>query len=253
MTTSRDHARALKDLHRQRPLVLPTVWDAWSAQLAVDAGFAALTIGSHPLADSRGADDGEDMTFDEVLAAVGPIIAAVEVPVSVDLEAGYGQEPAQLVAGLIDVGAAGLNLEDTVHSEGGRLRSTEEHAAYIAGLREAADDVGVALVINGRTDLFARAEDKHAVLDQAVARLQALVAAGADTVYPVKIQDDDDLIAAVVEAIDVPVNITAHPAKHTLERLTRLGVGRVTFGPLFQAALGDHARELLSGWTADPH
>lgn len=253
MTSSRDRARALKDLHQQRPLVLPTVWDAWSAQLAVDAGFAALTIGSHPLADSRGADDGEDMTYDEVLAAVAPIIAAVAVPVSVDLESGYGQEPARLVAGLIAVGGAGLNLEDTVHSEGGRLRSTDEHAAYIASLREAADGADVPLVINGRTDLFARAEDKHAVLDEAIARLQALVAAGADTVYPVKIQDDDDLIAAIVAAIDVPVNITAHPAKHTLQRLTDLGVGRVTFGPLFQAALGDHARDLLTSLTTDQH
>jgi len=250
MTSSRDRAQALKELHRDRPLVLPTVWDAWSARLAADAGFRALTIGSHPLADSRGAEDGEAMSFDEVLGAVAPIIAAVDVPVSVDLESGYGQDPARLVAGLIEVGGAGLNLEDTVHSEGGRLRDADEHAAFIGGVRAAADDAGVPLVINGRTDLFARADDPHAVLDEAIARLQALVAAGADTVYPVKIQDDDDLIAAVVAAIEVPVNITAHPAKHTLERLTRLGVGRVTFGPLLQAALGDHARELLSRWTA---
>ncbi len=87
-------AEALSELHaRHRPLVLPTVWDAWSAKTAVEAGFAALTIGSHPLADSRGAADHEGQSFAEVIEAVRPIIAAVNVPVSVDLEAGYGQDP----------------------------------------------------------------------------------------------------------------------------------------------------------------
>ncbi|MFB7075325.1 isocitrate lyase/phosphoenolpyruvate mutase family protein, partial [Streptomyces sp. NPDC056290] len=86
-----ERAQRLKQLHAQhKPLVLPTVWDVWSARTAVAAGFPALTIGSHPLADSRGADDHEGQTFEEVLAAVRPIIATVDVPVSVDLEAGYG-------------------------------------------------------------------------------------------------------------------------------------------------------------------
>jgi 2-methylisocitrate lyase-like PEP mutase family enzyme len=244
------NAQKLKQLHAsQRPLVLPTVWDAWSAHVAAGAGFCALTIGSHPLAASRGAEDGENQPLEEVLAAVRPIIAAVDVPISVDLEAGYGREPAELIAGLVEVGGVGLNLEDTVHSDGGRLRSTDEHSAYIAGLRAAADDAGVPIVINGRTDLFRRAgEDKAGVLEEAIARLQSLVAAGADAVYPVAIQDDDDLIAAVVEAVSVPVNITAHPAKHTLERFKSLGVCRVTYGPLLQYALADHAKQLLSHW-----
>ncbi|MEV4419056.1 isocitrate lyase/phosphoenolpyruvate mutase family protein [Patulibacter sp. NPDC049589] len=243
------NAQRLKELHGAGgTLVLPTVWDVWSAKVAAGAGFDALTIGSHPLADSRGGKDNEGQTLEEVLAAVRPIIAAVDVPISVDLESGYGASPADLIAGLIEAGGAGLNLEDTVHSEGGRLRTTEEHAAYIGGLRAAADDAGVAIVVNGRTDLFARAEDRASVLDEAIERLQALVAAGADTVYPVAIHGDDDLIAAVVEAIDVPVNITAHPGKHTLERLQKLGVGRVSYGPLLQAALTEHTQELLARW-----
>ncbi|NEE19420.1 isocitrate lyase/phosphoenolpyruvate mutase family protein, partial [Streptomyces sp. SID7499] len=106
--TTVERAQRLKQLHADhKPLVLPTVWDVWSARTAADAGFPALTIGSHPLADSRGADDREGQTFEEVLAAVGPIIAAVDVPVSVDLESGYGQKPADLVAGLIEVGGVG--------------------------------------------------------------------------------------------------------------------------------------------------
>ncbi|WP_188780488.1 isocitrate lyase/PEP mutase family protein [Marmoricola endophyticus] len=244
-------ARTLADLHaRHTPLVLPTVWDAWSARTAVDAGFEALTIGSHPLADSRGAADHEGQSFREVVEAVKPIVAAVDVPVSVDLEAGYGQSPEVLVDGLLEAGGVGLNIEDTVHSEGGRLRSVEEHAAYVAGLRAAAEAAGVPVWINGRTDLFGTVEDRASVLDEAVARLQRLVEAGADSVYPVLIHEDDDLISAVVSALDVPVNITAHPVKHDLARYARLGVGRVSFGPLLQAALTDSMTDMVAGWRA---
>jgi 2-methylisocitrate lyase-like PEP mutase family enzyme len=241
-------AARLKALHATRPLVLPTVWDAWSARVAEGLGFTALTIGSHPLADALGSEDGEHLELEQVLAAVRPIIASVAVPVSVDLESGYGHPPADLVAGLIDVGAAGLNIEDTVHREGRRVRSAEEHAAYVAGLREAADAAGVPLVINGRTDLFMHAEDKHAVLDEAIARLRGLVEAGADTVYPVRVQSDDDLVAAVCAAMPVPVNVTAHPVDDSLEHLAGLGVGRITFGPRLQAALTDYSREIEARW-----
>lgn len=242
-------AERLTELHAERqPLVLPTIWDAWSAQLAVDAGFEALTVGSHPLADSRGSSDGEAQTFEEVIEAVRPIIAAVDVPVSVDLESGYGQQPADLIAGLLDAGGVGLNVEDTVHSEGGRVRSAKEHADYIAGLRSAADDAGVKVWVNGRTDLFLHADDPAAVADEAIERLQALVASGADSVYPVRIQDSDELITAVVDAIDAPVNSTAHPVKHDLDRFRSLGVGRITYGPLLQSALTDAATEMLTKW-----
>jgi 2-methylisocitrate lyase-like PEP mutase family enzyme len=242
-------AATLGELHRRhRPLVLPTVWDVWSARTAVDAGFAALTIGSHPLADSRGASDHEGQTLEEVVAAVRPITAAVDVPVSVDLESGYGQSPADLIAGLLEAGGVGLNVEDTVHSEGGRLRTTQEHADYVAGLRAAADAAGVPVWINGRTDLFIHAPDAATTADEAIERLQALVAAGADSVYPVRIQDDDALITKIVTAMPVPVNCTAHPVKHDLPRFTRLGVGRITYGPLLQSALTEAMQTLITPW-----
>ncbi|WP_221357993.1 isocitrate lyase/PEP mutase family protein [Streptomyces beigongshangae] len=245
-----ERARRLKQLHAEyKPLVLPTVWDAWSARTAADAGFPALTVGSHPLAESRGAEDHEGQTFEEVLAAVRPIVAAVDVPVSVDLEAGYGQKPADLIAGLVEAGGVGLNIEDTVHSDGGRVRSTQEHASYVAGLRAAADDAGVPVWINGRTDLFAHAEDASGVLDEAIERLRAMEQAGADSVYPVSIQDDDDLLVAVTGAVAVPVNSTAHPVKHDLERFRRLGVGRITYGPLLQLAMTDAMKDTLKPWA----
>ncbi|MGW2211648.1 isocitrate lyase/PEP mutase family protein [Streptomyces sp. NPDC001781] len=250
LNTTIERARRLKKLHAEyKPLVLPTVWDVWSARTAAGAGFPALTIGSHPLADSRGAEDHEGQTFEEVLAAVRPIAAAVDVPVSVDLEAGYGQEPADLVAGLIEAGGVGLNLEDTVHSDGGRVRDTKEHAAYVAGLRAAADKAGVPVWVNGRTDLFLHADDPATVLDEAIERLRAMEQAGADSVYPVGIQDDDDLLVSVTGAVSIPVNSTAHPVKHDLDRFRRLGVGRVTYGPLLQIALTDTMKDMLGPWA----
>ncbi|HJT90547.1 MAG TPA: isocitrate lyase/phosphoenolpyruvate mutase family protein, partial [Mycobacterium sp.] len=95
-------ADALLALHQPgNPVFLPTVWDAWSAKLAVEAGFVALTIGSHPLADSIGKADQEGMTFDDVLTRVKQITAAVDVPVSVDIESGYGEAPTRLIEGLL--------------------------------------------------------------------------------------------------------------------------------------------------------
>ena len=242
-------AARLKELHATtKPLVLPTVWDCWSARVAVDAGFTALTIGSHPLSAANTCSSSRCSPSSEPSAAVRPIIASVDVPVSVDLESGYGHPPADLVAGLVDVGAAGLNVEDTLHREGGRMRTADEHATYVAGVREAADAAGVPLVVNGRTDLFMHADDKRAVLDEAIARLRGLVEAGADTVYPVRVQSDDALVEAVCRAMPVPVNVTAHPVTDSLAHLAGLGVGRITFGPRLQAALTDYSREIESRW-----
>ncbi|WP_420037199.1 isocitrate lyase/PEP mutase family protein [Streptomyces sp. cg28] len=248
--TTVERARRLRQLHADhRPLVLPTVWDVWSARTAAAAGFPALTIGSHPLADSRGAEDHEGQTFEEVLAAARSIVAAVDIPVSVDLESGYGQEPAALIEGLVAVGGVGLNVEDTVHSDGGRVRDTAEHAGYISGLRAAADDLGIPVWVNGRTDLFLHADKAADVLDAAIERLRAMEEAGADSVYPVRIQDDDDLLTAVIGAVGVPVNSTAHPVKHDLDRFRRLGVGRITYGPLLQAAMTDAMKDMLGPWA----
>src|SRR5690242_13988571 len=104
-----ERARAFLALHQPgNPVVLPTVWDAWSATLAVKAGFAALTVGSHPVADSIGKPDNEGMTFDDLLTRVGQITAAVDVPVSADIESGYGEPADRLIGGLLDAGAVGL-------------------------------------------------------------------------------------------------------------------------------------------------
>ncbi|MCV7011885.1 isocitrate lyase/PEP mutase family protein [Mycolicibacterium madagascariense] len=245
----RQRAATLKALHVPgNPAILPTVWDAWSAQLAVDAGFAALTAGSHPVADSVGKPDGEGMSFDELLARVAQITGAVDVPLSVDVESGYGETPQRLIEGLLSVGAVGLNIEDTVHREGKRLRSPEEHAALVGELRAAADAAGVHVVVNARTDLFIR-EDGDAAdrVDRAIARLTLAAEAGADSLYPVD-RHDDATMRRLTSELPLPVNAIALPDQDDPASFGPLGVGRISFGPFLQRALSGHAETLLARW-----
>ncbi|MCW2784656.1 MAG: isocitrate lyase/phosphoenolpyruvate mutase family protein [Marmoricola sp.] len=242
-------AQALLALHQPGdPGVLPTVWDAWSARTAVQAGFSGLTVGSHPLADSIGRPDGEGMTFVELTTRVTQITEAVEVPVSVDIESGYGESATTLINGLLAAGAVGLNIEDTVHSDGGRMRTSEEHAALIGELRAAADTAGVHLVINARTDTFKNQvgpEDER--VDLAIARMIACAEAGADSLYPVGFHDEETL-ARICAALPLPVNAIANPVDGDLAMYARAGAGRISFGPLWQMALAKTSAEWLGRW-----
>ncbi|MGN7778624.1 isocitrate lyase/PEP mutase family protein [Mycolicibacterium sp. 22603] len=242
-------ADALLALHRPGdPAILPTVWDAWSAKTVVEAGFTALTVGSHPVADSVGKPDGEGMSYDDLVTRVAQITGAVDVPISVDIESGYGESAARLIEGLLSAGAVGLNIEDTVHSEGGRIRSDEDHAALIGDLRKAADAAGVHVVINARTDLFLRqVGDEADRFDRAVHKLRLAAEAGADSLYPVG-RHDDDTYRRLVEALPLPVNAIALPGQDDPARFGPLGVGRISFGPFLQGALTSRITELVTPW-----
>lgn len=243
------HADALLALHQPgNPVVLPTVWDAWSANLAVAAGFAALTVGSHPMADSVGKPDGEGMSFDDVVARVTQITSAVDVPVSVDIESGYAQQAERLIEGLLSAGAVGLNIEDTVHSEGKRLRSSAEHAELVGALRAAADSAGVHVVVNARTDLFLRNDGDDADrVDRAIARLTEAASAGADVLYPVGRHEPETLRRLATE-LPLPINAIALPESDDPASFGPLGVGRISFGPFWQRALSVRANEILDRW-----
>lgn len=245
-------AHELAEMHqRGQMLILPTVWDVWSARTAVDAGFAALTIGSHPLADSRGQSDNEGMTLDDALEGIARICAAVPVPVSADVESGYDTPAKELVDRVLEAGAAGINVEDTVHSQG-RVRSVQEHADYIGRIRSAADEAGVELVINARTDaLLHGSKEFDDPLGEAVRRVTACEAAGARSVYPVRIPDAESL-HMLVSAVSVPVNVTANPRtgapSGSMDQLRTMGVGRVTYGPLLQQEMTTAMTSLIASW-----
>jgi 2-methylisocitrate lyase-like PEP mutase family enzyme len=144
----------LRSLHQPgAPLLLPNAWDVATARAVVAAGFPVVATTSGGVAATLGYEDEERASSDEMLAAAGRIARGVEVPVTVDAEAGYGMKPAELVAALRSTGAAGCNLEDTDHTAGS-LRDPDRHADWLRAIRQAASEDGYRLVINARVDVF---------------------------------------------------------------------------------------------------
>jgi 2-methylisocitrate lyase-like PEP mutase family enzyme len=214
-----ERAQLLRRLHQESPiLVLPNAWDVASAvALSAVPGVRALATTSAAVARSLGFQDGERAPRDEMLRMASRIAAAVAVPVTADLEAGYG-DPVGTARAAWDGGIAGLNFED---SPGGRLLPVEEQAALIGAIREAVPE----LVVNARVDVFVRGVGD---VDDAVARGNAYLAAGADCVYPIACPAET--IAELVQRIDGPVNILLTPNGPSPAELERLGVARVTWG-----------------------
>lgn len=235
--TQIDRAYALQRMHdRAQLLLLPNAWDAGSARLFEQRGFAAVATTSGGMAWSLGYGDGEQVPLAQVLDAIARIVRVCNVPVTVDFESGYGQTAAAVAASVravIDVGAVGINLEDGLPGHG-PLRPLDEAAARIAAARGAATASEVPLLINARVDLWmddgALPAETH--LDEAVQRARAYLAAGADCVYPIGLRDRDTL-AAFVRAIDAPVNVAAGPGMPDLRELARMGVARVTTATRF--------------------
>jgi 2-methylisocitrate lyase-like PEP mutase family enzyme len=245
MTPSQKAERFLALHHGPAPLVLPNAWDAASARVLEDLGFPAIATTSAGVAFSLGHPDGQRISRDEMLAAVSRIVAAVRVPVSADIEAGYGETPealADTIRAVLAAGAIGVNLEDAMAD----IRLQEER---IQAAREAARAAGIPLVLNARTDVYLRpGGDEKARFDDAVQRLNAYLLAGADCAYPIGARGAP-LISALVGAIQGPVNILAGPGAPSIGELQSLGVARVSFGSgLARAAMGltrRIARELL--------
>ncbi|MGX1561758.1 isocitrate lyase/PEP mutase family protein [Streptomyces sp. NPDC055506] len=235
-------ADVFRALHHHRvpgdPLVLPGPWDAASARVFEEAGFPALATPSAGVAASLGYEDGQTPAG-EMFAAVARIVRAVDVPVSADVEGGYGLAPKELVERLLETGAVGCNLED---SEDGVLKDPRAHAEWLAEVRAAAGD---RLFVNARVDTFARG-----VADpgRAIERAALYVAAGADCVYP--IGAPPEVLPLLRSGIQGPVNVGAlidegpSPAE-----LGARGATRITFGPRLQRRAARALREIAAQLT----
>ena len=220
----RSRCELLRSLHVPGgPLVLPNVWDAASAGAVVAAGFPVVATSSAAVAAALGYDDHEGAPGEEMLAAAARIARSVDVPVTVDAEAGYGFEPAELAAALERADAAGCNLEDTDHAAGA-LRAPADQGEWLRAVREASPQ----LVLNARIDVFLRG---HGDLADALDRADVYFEAGADCVYPIGLADRETLRTFVAEA-GGPVNVLALSDAPPLAELAELGVARVSYGPL---------------------
>jgi 2-methylisocitrate lyase-like PEP mutase family enzyme len=249
MTLVARKAAALRRLHAGPAiLVLVNVWDVASARtVAALPGCRAIATGSWPIAASLGVPDGEVLTRDQMLAVAGRIAAAVDLPVTADLEAGYGDTPAEVaetVRHAIAGGIAGCNLED------GERPLAEAVARVAAACRSAnADSAG--FVVNARLDMSVRDGRE---LGAAVARARAFLDAGAACVYPIALADPS-LIGEFVQRLGGPVNVYGRPGGPSVRQLEALGVARVSFGPGPQgaalAALQRIGADLLAGGDVD--
>jgi len=229
----------LRSLHRPgEPLLLPNAWDVATARAVVAAGFPVVATTSWAVAASLGYEDGERAPADEMLGAAARIAKSVEVPVTVDAEAGYGMEPAELVAALRDAGASGCNLEDT-EWPAVSLRDPDRHAEWLGAVRETALGEGYPLVINARIDAFFHpfladeSGPQEGFVSEAVRRANAYLEAGVDCVYPICLWEMNALRRFMSE-VSGPVNITREPQAPSIAELSALGVARVSWGPLLQ-------------------
>ena len=246
-------ASRLRALHHEGPpLVLPNAWDVGSALAVTRAGAAAVATTSSGVAATLGYEDGEAIPSGEMLSAVRRMADAVDVPVTADMEAGYGLPPDELVERLLAARAVGLNLEDTVRLGGTPvLGPMEPQAERIAAVRSAAAAAGIPVVINARIDTYLRGSGApEERLADALARGRAYLAAGADCVYPITL-DDAEAIGRFVAEVGGPVNILLRPGSPSLAELGILGVRRVSVGGgLWRHAMRHAeavARDLLAG------
>ena len=228
--TSAEQAR-LAELFRSRHygpplLLLPNAWDAMSARVFVAAGFDVIATTSGGVAWALGYADGEQTPWAEVVAATARIVRVAQVPVTADIEAGYGDTSDAVmnsVAEIIRAGVVGVNLEDGIPGSTTPIRNIADAADRIRAAREAARAAGIPIVINARTDLYLRNIGNEATrFDEAVARGKAYLDAGADCFYPITLRDSPT-IERLVKALAAPININVRAGLPNVAELEALG------------------------------
>jgi 2-methylisocitrate lyase-like PEP mutase family enzyme len=243
MTSTADRATAFRALHTEPTLLtLVNVWDVASARAVAQAdGTRAIATASHAIAAMYGYEDGERIPRDLMLEAVGRVVDAVDLPVTADLEAGYG-DAAETVRRAIGLGVVGCNIED-------QMKPFGEAVAIVESVMRAAADEGVPdFVLNARTDAFVRSGNSSPddVLAAAIDRGRAFLDAGAPVVFvPGRLSEDQ--VVALVDALG-PQKLSVLPVGGpSLARLEKLGVARASFGPFPQRVALTALQEMVEG------
>ncbi len=236
MPTQIEFAKTFAALHVSgSPIVLFNAWDAGSAQAVAKAGAKAIATGSWSVAAAHGYSDGQKLTLELAIANLARIVASVALPVTIDLESGYGEAPEAVflaVSQALAAGAIGFNLEDQIIGETALYPSSTQ-ALRLRAAREAANTAGVPAFINARTDMFLKAPaDTHnlAMVQAVLERAHAYAEAGANGFFAPGLTDEI-LVAALCKACPLPVNIMVAAPSAATQRLAGLGVARISYGP----------------------
>jgi 2-methylisocitrate lyase-like PEP mutase family enzyme len=240
MTSTAEKAATFRSLHvKGSPLLLPNAWDVASARVVEAAGAAAVATTSAGVAWSLGAADGDRLDRDRLTDLVARIVAAVDVPVSVDIETGYADDPggvAETVRSMVEAGAVGVNLEDGWHGGREPLRSVTAQCERLAAARGAADTGGPAFFLNARTDVYmGGVADPAARLAEALDRATAYLAAGADGIFVPGVVDFE-VVAKLAGELTAPLNVLGGPHASSVAELARAGVARISLGPFVAEA-----------------
>lgn len=227
--------------HNGKLLVLPNIWNVIGARILQVKGVPAAATSSAAISSSLGYRDGEQIKFATHLDIIKGIINSVDIPVTADIESGYAKGTSGLkesVNQVIETGVAGINIEDSFEKEGS-LRHVEQQCSRIAGIREVAEDNGIALFINARVDCFLSNSDKpqEEMIEETIERANEYYKAGADCVYPIGGLDRETVIT-LRKAIKAPINLLGSRKTVSLKEMQDIGINRVTFGPfLFRSTL----------------
>src|SRR5713226_4798836 len=245
-------ATRFAELHvKGAPLLLYNAWDAGSAKSILEAGAKAIATSSWSVAEAQGYRDGEAISIELAEQIIARIAATIDLPVTVDFEGGYSEDDSELadnISRLLDLGVIGINFEDRV-VKGSGIYDIDRQARRVAAIRKAAEQKGVALFINARTDLFlGQGGDAAQSIDEALDRAKAYAAAGASGFFIPGLRDDA-LIGRICDGVALPVNVMVMEGVPSTRRLSELGVARISYGaiPYVRAmkALGEDARQVL--------
>ena len=240
--SQKEKAEILLSLHMGGDmLILPNIWDPIGARVLAAKGYPAVATASAAVSASLGYQDGERINRSTLIYLLGRIARSVDVPVTADIESGYGESLSELeltAQQVIESGVVGVNIEDSME-KGGGLRAVEEQCQRISALREIANRQDVHLVINARVDSFVSPSftNGQRAMEEAVMRARAYAEAGADCIYPIG-PGDEATVRTLRERIESPINILGAPTAAPLSVLREIGINRVSFGPfVFRSCL----------------
>lgn len=250
MPTQQDKATLFTSLHIPgNPVIIFNGWDAGSIKVIAGSGAKVVGTGGHGVAESLGYEDGENMPIEALMENTRRIVATTDLPVTIDIDGGYGESPQEVgatVTKAISAGAVGINFEDQFVG-GDSVHDTAVQAGRIMAARKAADDAQVPLFINARTDIFRFADaSKHvSMVDEAVDRATAYKQAGASGFFAPGLSDLDT-IQKICAASPLPVNILKLPGSPSHSELAAAGVARISYGPFPWLAMLEWLKEQAS-------